>query len=56
MTVEKVVEKNEPTDLQDIIDRVISYDYEEYYSWKCKTEGRRRGAISKKEGGILKLS
>ena len=58
MTVEKVVDKNEPTDLQDIKqqDRVISYDYEEYYSRKCKIKGRRRGAILKKEGRVSKLS
>ena len=57
MTVEKVVDKNEPTDLQDIKQQIESLaTIMKSTTVKCKTEGRRRGAISKKEGGVSKLS
>ena len=58
MTVEKVAEKKEPTDLQDIKQqiRVIGYNYEECPDGKCKTEEGRRGFILKEERGVSKFS
>ena len=58
MTVEKVVEKNEPTDLKDIKQhfRVIGYNYEECHSGKCKNKGGRRGFIPKEKRGVSKFS
>ena len=58
MTVEKVVDKNEPTDLQDIKQqiRVLGYYYEEYHSRKCKNNGGRRSLISKEKRGVSKFS
>ena len=57
MTVKKVVEKNEPTDLQDIKQQiVIGYSHEECHGGKCKTEGGRRGFFPKEKRGVLKFS
>ena len=51
MTVKKVVEKKETTDLQDIKQQVgvIGYNQEECHNGKCKTEGGRRGFIPKEK-------
>ena len=58
MTVEKVVEKKEPTDLPGYktADRVIGYNHEECHGGKCKTEGGRRGFFPKEKRGVLKFS
>ena len=58
MTVEKVVEKNELTDLQDIKQQIesLAYNYEECHSGKCKIEGGRRGFIPKEKTSVSKFS
>ena len=58
MTVEKVVDKNEPTDHPGYksADRVIGYHYEEYHSRKCKNKGGRRSLVSKEKRGVSKFS
>ena len=57
MTVKKVVEKKEPTNLQDLKQqiRVISYNYEKCYDGKCKIK-RRSDFIPKEERNVLKFS
>ena len=53
MTVKKVVEKKEPTDLQDIKQQiVIGHDYEECHGGRCETEGGRRGFFPKEKRGV----
>ena len=58
MMVEKVVEKKEPTDLQDIKQQIESfgYNYEECHDGKCKTKRGRWGLIPKEERNVLKFS
>ena len=58
MMVEKVRDKDEPTNLQDIKQqiKIASNNYEKYYSGKCKNGEWRRGTISKKEGGLSRFS
>ena len=55
MMVQKVVEKKEPTDLQDIKQqiRVIGYNYEKCYNGKCETKRGRWGFIPKEERNVL---
>ena len=56
MMVKKVVEKKEPTDLQDLktTDRVIGYNFEKCYDGKCKT--KRKGDFIPREGNVSKFS
>ena len=58
MTVDKVVDKNEPTDLQDIKQQIESLAtiYEEYHSRKGKTKGGRGSLVSKEKRGVSKFS
>ena len=56
MMVEKVAEKKEPTDLQNITYRVIGYNYEECHNGKCKTKRVGWGFIPKEERYVLKFS
>ena len=58
MTVEKVVEKKDPTDLQDIKQQiaVVGYNYEECHDGRCKTKGGGWGFIPKEERSVLKFS
>ena len=56
MTVEKIVDKDEPTNLRHkATDKIVGHNYEKYYSGKCKNERWRRGIISEKEGGISRF-
>ena len=57
MTVEKVVEKKEHTDLQDLKQQiVINHNYEKCYDGKCKIKRRGRDFIPKEERNVLKFS
>ena len=54
MTVEKVVDFKEPTDLPrfETKNGVIDYDYEECNNRECKIKSGRRGLIPKEEGSV----
>ena len=58
MTVEKVVDKNEPTDLQDIKQQIESLAtiMKSTTVEKCKTKGGRESLVSKEKRGVLKFS